>query len=70
MIGSNNLLEGMQTITFAANERNGPSSLTRSGGFEHSVDVKFSPDGTAMYVLDFGIRGGEKTGLLWKITKT
>jgi glucose/arabinose dehydrogenase len=69
LIGPNNLLQGMQTTVFAGNVKNGPSSITKSGGFEHPIDVKFSPDGSALYVLDYGIRGGEKSGLLWKITK-
>lgn len=68
-VGPNNTILGTSLSTFAGNDKNGPSSFTKSGGFEHPIDVKFSPDGAAMYVLDFGIRGGEKTGLLWKITK-
>jgi hypothetical protein len=68
-VGPNNNILGTSVTTFAANEKNGPSSLTKGGGFEHPIDVKFSPDGAAMYVLDFGIRGGDKTALIWKITK-
>jgi glucose/arabinose dehydrogenase len=69
-VGPNNLIQGASRTIFAGNAQNGPSSLTRSGGFEHPIDVKFSPDGTTMYILDFGIRGGDKTGLLWKVTKS
>lgn len=47
------------------------------GGVERPVSVKFSNDGNALYVVDFGIvkmteRGPEpqnNTGVVWKITK-
>ncbi|MDX5346177.1 MAG: PQQ-dependent sugar dehydrogenase, partial [Hymenobacteraceae bacterium] len=42
---------------FAANQgkENGPASLKKSGGLERPVSVKFSPDGTALYIVDFGV---------------
>lgn len=64
---------------FAVNKgkRNGPASFLEKGGFERPVDAKFSPDGRALYVVDFGIiqtSGGKTvshkaTGVVWKITK-
>lgn len=64
---------------FAVNKgkRNGPASVLKSGGLERPVAVQFSPDGKALYVVDFGIIGisGNKTishqgtGVVWKITK-
>lgn len=65
---------------FAMNKgkKNGPASALKSGGLERPVAVKFSPDGTALYIVDFGImrNTGESTipqkntGVLWKITRT
>ena len=64
---------------FAVNKgkRNGPATWLKSGGLERPISVSFSPDGSQMYVVDFGImtmRGSEphpkeKTGVIWKITK-
>lgn len=64
---------------FAVNKgkRNGPASFLGSGGLERPVSVKFSPDGSALYVVDFGIMKTDKdgiqpqkeTGMIWKITK-
>lgn len=65
---------------FAANygKKNGPATWLKSGGLERPLSVKFSPDGTALYLVDFGIMNvtdqGAKpiinTGVIWKITKT
>ena len=63
---------------FAENEAGkGPASKVGGGGFERPVSARFSPDGTALYVVDFGVmtmteegphpRPG--TGVLWKITR-
>jgi glucose/arabinose dehydrogenase len=64
---------------FAVNKgkRNGPASVLKTGGLERPVAVKFSPDGRALYVVDFGVLeiAGNKTishkgtGVIWKITK-
>ena len=64
---------------FAVNKgkENGPASLLKKGGLERPVDVKFSRDGTALYVVDFGvikISDGKTisqkgTGVIWRITK-
>ncbi len=63
---------------FAANkgETNGPASWLGTGGLERPVAVRFSPDGRALYVVDFGVmtigeQGPEPrpgTGVLWRIT--
>ena len=64
---------------FATNKakKNGPASWLEAGGLERPVSVQFSPDGTALYIVDFGIlstgkRGSNpvlKTGVIWKVTK-
>ena len=64
---------------FAVNrgKQNGSASFLGRGGLERPVDVKFSRDGRALYVVDFGvikISGGKTishkgTGVIWKITK-
>lgn len=64
---------------FAVNkgDTNGPASRLRTGGLERPVAVRFSPDGSALYVVDFGImtmteRGPQpqkSTGVLWRISK-
>jgi len=64
---------------FAANRggKNGPASLVGGGGLERPVAVRFSPDGLALYVVDFGVMTmkGKKpqphagTGVVWRITR-
>jgi hypothetical protein len=64
---------------FAVNKgsRNGPASWSEKGGLERPISVKFSPDGEALYIVDFGImrmtkKGPEpqvKTGMVWKVKK-
>src|SRR5690606_22525012 len=64
---------------FAVNKakKNGPASWVGSGGLERPVSVRFSANGDALYVVDFGImkvteKGPEPqtgTGVIWKITK-
>jgi glucose/arabinose dehydrogenase len=64
---------------FAVNKgfTNGPSSTLKNGGLERPVDAKFSKDGSALYVVDFGVMEITKkgpapkknTGIIWKITK-
>ncbi|MCE6991418.1 sorbosone dehydrogenase family protein [Dyadobacter sp. CY323] len=65
---------------FAINKgkRNGPASALGNGGLERPVSVKFNEAGDELYVVDFGIvqmskkgpHPQEKTGVIWKITKT
>lgn len=64
---------------FAVNRggKNGPASLIGGGGFERPVAARFAPDGTALYVVDFGVvtmkgktpqpRPG--TGVIWRIVR-
>lgn len=64
---------------FAVNhgETNGPASWLGTGGLERPVSVRFSPDGSALYVVDFGVmttREGtidprERTGVIWRIER-
>jgi hypothetical protein len=64
---------------FASNrgEMNGPASLLKTGGLERPIDVEFSPDGRAMYIVDFGImtmsdKGPQPkagTGVLWRVVR-
>lgn len=57
---------------------NAPASVLRSGGLERPVALRFSPDGRALYVVDFGVllmraRGPQPqpgTGVLWRITRS
>ncbi|AHM60701.1 NHL repeat containing protein [Flammeovirgaceae bacterium 311] len=62
---------------FMHNQNMGPASTWGTGGIERPVSCKFSPDGTNLYVLDFGhvrlTKGSmfafAHTGVLWKISK-
>jgi glucose/arabinose dehydrogenase len=55
----------------------GPASRVGGGGLERPVAARFSPDGEALYVVDFGVlqsgREGtqprEGTGVLWRIVR-
>ncbi|MEF2277185.1 glucose dehydrogenase [Deinococcus sp. YIM 134068] len=64
---------------FAVNRgrENGPASKLGGGGFERPTDVRFTPSGDALYVVDFGVmttteKGQipqQNTGVLWRITR-
>jgi glucose/arabinose dehydrogenase len=61
--------------TFAMNKSGYGAAYTGGGGFERPIDVVFGPD-EAMYVVDFGVAGGEdpdaynvNTGVIWRIRK-
>lgn len=64
---------------FAANraDREGPASKVGGHGFERPVAVRFDPNGTALYVVDFGVmleKGRAHvpipgTGGVWRITR-
>lgn len=68
---------------FLANKIKGPSGeeYVSTAGPRHPVEVKFSPDGNTLYVVDIGVIGFELagagpfpipspgTGVIWKITK-
>lgn len=62
---------------FAVNKgrTNGPASWHGSGGLERPLALRFDPNGTSLYVVDFGVMTmGDKpkpypgTGVLWRIT--
>lgn len=64
---------------FAVNRRDkGPASRVGGGGLERPVAARFDPSGEALYVVDFGVMtvGPEgpaprqKTGVLWRITRS
>jgi glucose/arabinose dehydrogenase len=66
------------TNDFAINKKpGGPASKTGSKGLERPVAVRFDPQGSALYVVDFGVmlineegpRPVPGTGVLWRITK-
>lgn len=64
---------------FAVNRgsRNGPASKIGGGGLERPIDARFSPDGRALYIVDFGVvtmegripRPHRGTGVIWRIVK-
>lgn len=49
---------------FAINggRKNGPASYLETGGLERPVAARFSPDGSALYVVDFGVMTIEPGG--------
>jgi len=65
---------------FAVNrgKTNGPASWLKTGGLERPLAARFNPEGTALYVVDFGVmmHHGEgvlprtDTGVLWRIART
>jgi glucose/arabinose dehydrogenase len=64
---------------FAVNKgkQNGPASRIGGGGLERPIAVRFSPQGDALYFVDFGVMMQEKsgskpqqgTGAIWRIVK-
>lgn len=64
---------------FAVNRgsKNGSASYLGTGGLERPVAVRFNPDGSALYVVDFGVMtvgpaGGNPrlgTGVIWRIVR-
>lgn len=64
---------------FASNrgKENGPASYLKSGGLERPIAVRFSRDGTQLYVVDFGVltmsgdqaHAAQGTGVLWRIQR-
>jgi glucose/arabinose dehydrogenase len=59
------------------NDPTGPASRTGLAGLERPVAVRFSPDGSSLYVVDFGVMTmieqgpvpHPETGVLWRITR-
>jgi glucose/arabinose dehydrogenase len=68
-----------QVADFAVNRgpKQGPASRIGGGGLERPVAARFSPDGEALYVVDFGVlqsgkegtQPREGTGVLWRIVR-
>lgn len=63
---------------FAINrDGNAPAVNLKNGGLERPIAVRFSPDGNALYIVDFGVmltsekgpQPFERTGVIWKITR-
>jgi glucose/arabinose dehydrogenase len=63
---------------FLRNAQLGPASAVGGGGIERPVDCKFHPDGSSLYVLDFGVSRVTRgymwsfahTGVLWRVNHT
>jgi glucose/arabinose dehydrogenase len=65
---------------FATNigRANGPASRLKTGGLERPVAARFTRDGTALYIVDFGIllesedgtSPRQGTGVLWRVTRS
>ena len=63
---------------FLRNAQLGPASAVGGGGIERPVDCKFHPDGSSLYVLDFGVSRVTRgymwsfahTGVLWRVNRT
>lgn len=65
---------------FAVNKgkKNGPASQLGTGGLERPIAVAFSPDGSSLYIADFGVIQIDEgktishmaTGVIWRVTKT
>jgi glucose/arabinose dehydrogenase len=68
--GPNGTWAGTTTEIFARNRIQGPASQVGLNGFEHPVDVKFSPDGSTMYILDFGVPGRDGSGRIFAVRKS
>lgn len=55
----------------------GPASRIGGGGIERPVAARFSPDGRALYIVDFGVmlhhgqgaKPQQGTGVLWRVTR-
>ena len=68
---------------FMANKQKGPSGeeYVSTAGPRHPVEVKFSPDGNTLYIVDIGVIGFELagagpfptpapgTGVIWRVTR-
>ena len=67
----------IEEFAVTGGKKNGPASLLKSGGLERPLSVRFSPDGSALYIVDFGIlmmsdKGAapvKGTGVLWRVTR-
>jgi len=68
----------IEEFAINAGKKNGPASMLKSGGLERPLSVRFSPDGSALYIVDFGVlmmndKGPtplKNTGVLWRVTRS
>ena len=67
--GPGGIVSGAQKDIFVRNSLPGPASQSQSNGLEHPSDVKFSPDGKTMYIIDFG-QPPTQGGRVWAVTRT
>ena len=66
-----------QISDFITNKISGMASTHSAGGLEHPSDVAFSPDGSTMYITDWGVahitvdglKLEQDTGVVWKVTR-
>lgn len=62
-------------VSFARNREDTPAWRNGGGGLERPIDARFSPDGSALYVVDYGVlleapaRPQPGTGVLWRIRR-
>ncbi len=68
--------ESTDDFTWFIKNKDGPRAGRFDGGLKRVVDVKFSPDGRDMYILDFGVmeftdasvNAVPNSGVLWRVT--
>jgi glucose/arabinose dehydrogenase len=68
----------IEEFAINAGKKNGPASMLKTGGLERPLSVRFSPDGSALYIIDFGVlmmneKGAtplKGTGVLWRVTRS
>jgi glucose/arabinose dehydrogenase len=66
--------EGVVISSFLENKVPGAASVSGKGGLNHPIEARFSPDGKALYVTDFGgvdvhaFRADYTSGTIWKVT--
>jgi plastocyanin/glucose/arabinose dehydrogenase len=61
---------GTNKAVFLTNRIQGAASSNGLNGLEHPIDVRFSADGSTMYVLDYGAAGKAGSGKIWAVTRT
>ena len=67
---ANGSLAGATNSIFIGNRIQGGASSNGLNGLEHPIDIRFSGDGKAMYVLDYGAAGKTGSGKIWAVTRT
>jgi glucose/arabinose dehydrogenase len=59
---------GVEDFAVNRGRINGPASKIGGGGFERPIAARFSPDGSALYIVDFGVMTpgqGDKVRVPW-----